>query len=308
MDTNKPEQTPSLEETPEAPEQEQVEIQLPDNARKGVEERVSEAIAKQKAPDEPVEAQPQQESSLASKPSENGPVADVSQKGDSSPTDPNKEVLEKMGEITGRKYGSIEDALSHVDNLNRFVGDNEIADLRKDSKVFKQFVGALAQEEGVTPEEALVAINNVLNETEKITAPTAQPQEEIAPQDLLSKKIEKMEPARTPDKELLSRIERVEDATQREALRRLYPGSQEYEDDIAALAKQRGISYVEAYEKTFKDLVDAKKTEESRKTPVVKPSNTVGFDQKKAQKLASKVLQGNSVDDKEKLVAEVLGL
>ena len=79
MDTNKPEQTNSLEETPEAPEQEQVEIQLPDDARKGVEKRVSEAIAKQKAPDEPVEAQPQQESSLASKPSEDGTVADVSQ-------------------------------------------------------------------------------------------------------------------------------------------------------------------------------------------------------------------------------------
>ena len=75
-----------------------------------------------------------------------------------------------------------------------------------------------------------------------------------------------------------------------------------------AVAAQKGINPIEAYENSFKTLVEAKRAEESRKNPIVTPSNKIGFDQDKVQSLGAKVVKGDSIDDKEALVAEALSL
>ena len=89
-----------------------------------------------------------------------------------------------------------------------------------------------------------------------------------------------------------------------------YPGAAEYQEEISIIAKAKKMTWIEAFEKSpFKQLAETKAQEDSKKSPVVTPSNRMGFDTQKVQRLGKKLLsyRGNESDAQE-LVSEVLNL
>jgi hypothetical protein len=282
---NKPNQTdPSVDTTGEASE----EVTLDDL----IKERVAEAIAKQKPKESSVEETKQ-----------GGSGSDVAtQKDSSSVTDPNKEVLSLVEGVLGRKFDSIEDVKKTLSNLNSLVGDQAVAKARENAQLFDKFVEKWASNEGQTIEEA----KKFWAESLTAQATTPAPAKVVAPvkksvQPELPVEDARFEKTNAEVDELKARLDRAD-------LLAKYPYAADVQEEIAIVAKQKGISQLEAFEKSpFKPLVEAKAKEESKKSPVVTSSNRIGFDQKKVQDLGAKVLKSGNEDDKIALVT-ALGL
>lgn len=279
---NKPNQTdPSVETTGETAEQ---EVTLDDL----IKERVAEAIAKQKPKESSVEETKQ-----------GGSGSDVAtQKDSSSATDPNKEVLSLVEGVLGRKFDSVEDVKKTLSNLNSLVGDQSVAKARENAQLYEKFIEKWASTEGQTLDEAkkFWAESLTAPAPVKTEAPVKKPvQPELPVED------KRIDSTRAEVEELRSKFERSE-------LLAKYPYAADVQEEIAIVAKQKGISQLEAFEKSpFRPLVEAKAKEESKKSPVVTSSNRIGFDQKKVQDLGAKILKGGNEDDKIALVT-ALGL
>jgi len=279
---NKPNQT----DTPEVEEVEE-ELSLDDL----IKERVAEAIALQK-PTEPQEP-PEEE------PVKVGSGSDVStQKDSSSTTDPNKEVLSLVEGALGRKFDNIDDVKKTLANLKSLVGDQAIAKTREDAKLYDSFVTKWASSEGKTVEEAKKFWADTLTgkAPAKVEAPVKKSDQPEPPVE--DKRIDKNS---AEVEELKSRLDRSD-------LLAKYPYAVEVQEEVAIVAKQKGISQLEAFEKSpLKSLAEAKAKEESKKSPVVTSSNRIGFDQKKVQDLGAKILKSGKEEDKIALV-KALGL
>lgn len=285
---NKPNQTDTSEGGTESVEPER-EITLDEL----IKERVAEAIELQK----PTESS--QETSKKEETEKVGSGSDVStQKDSSSATDPNKEVLSLVEGVLGRKFDSVEDVKKTLSNLNSLVGDRAIAKTREDAKLYESFVTRWASSEGKTVEEAKKFWADTL--TGKTPVKTEVPikksnQSESSVED---KRIDKNS---AEVEELRSRLDRSD-------LLAKYPYAVEVQEEVAIVAKQKGISQIEAFEKSpLKSLAEAKAKEESKKSPVVTSSNRIGFDQKKVQDLGAKILKSGKEEDKIALV-KALGL
>jgi hypothetical protein len=296
MEEIKPNQTnPSTEETPEVQIMEPTELPA-------VAERIKEAVESQKPKESVVE-----ESSAEAK---GGTGSDVSESKDSSDTNPNAEVLKLLGDITGRNYGDIEEAKKHVTNLESLVGDKAFAEARKAKTTLDGLVSTIAAEEKVTKEEAYAGLESLLTGTQKTEPDQVQPEAPAStpvPEPSFAKEASDAREQQKYDA-VTSELSQLKESQQKFELLTKYPESQGVQEEIIAVAKQKGIHPIEAYEGSFKALVEAKRAEESRNNPVVTPSNKIGFDQKKVQSLGAKVIKGDSIDDKEALVAETLGL
>lgn len=281
MENNQPNQTdPSKVEAPvAAPEQ---ELTLDDL----IKERVAEAIQAQKpAPQEaPKEATNQ-----------GGSGSEVTSKKDSSATDPNAEVLKFVEGFSGRKFESLDEAAKFAKNLNSLVGDNALAKVREDAKVFNSLAEKFATSEGKPLEEAKKLLVETL--VSKATAEPAKPT--------------KTEPPVVEDKRVdktASEVEELKARLNRADLLKKYPYAELVQDEISVIAKAKGISDVEAFESSpLKTLAEAKAKEESRKSPVVTSSNRIGYDKQRVQDLGAKVLKSGSEEDKIALVKEYLG-
>ena len=281
---NKPNQTdPSVGEA--SPVDSEQEMTLDDL----IKERVAEAVQqyKPKETQDPAKAAPEK----------GGTGSDVStQKDSSSATDPNKEVLTLVEGVLGRKFDSVDDVKKTLSNLNSLVGDQTVAKARESAKLYDSFVNKWAESEGKTVEEA----NKFWADT--LTAPAVKP--------VATKKTDRPEPPveDTRFEKNNAEIDDLKARLDRSDLLAKYPYAVEVQEEIAIVAKQKGISQLEAFEKSpFKPLVEAKAKEESRKSPVVTSSNRIGFDQKKVQDLGAKVLKTGNEDDKIALV-KALGL
>lgn len=275
---NKPNQTdPSVGETPiETTEQ---EVSLDDL----IKERVTEAIRAQKP-------QPQETSQEAT--DKGGTGSDVStQKDSSSATDPNKEVLSLVEGVLGRKFDSVDDVKKTLTNLNSLVGDQVVARAREDAKLFDTFVSKWASSEGKTVEEAKRFWADMLTAKAVQTAPVKKSNQPEPPVE--DKRYDK---TNAEVDELKSRLDRSD-------LLAKYPYAAEVQEEMAIVAKQKGISQLDAFEKSpFKALLESKAKEESRKSPAVTPSNRIGFDQKVVHDLGARVAKHGFEDDKIALV------
>lgn len=252
-----------------------------------IKERVAEAIASQK-PTESQEAPKEATDKV-------GSGSDVStQKDSSSATDPNKEVLSLIEGALGRKFDTIEDAKKTLSNLNSLVGDQAIAKTREDAKLYNNLVEKLASSEGKTVEDAKKFWADTLaaKGSDKTESPVVKKSNQPEP----VVKDERFERVDSKVDELNSKLERSE-------LLAKYPFAAELQDEVAIVAKQKGISQIEAFEKSpLKSLAEAKAKEESKKSPVVTSSNRIGFDQKKVQDLGAKILKSNKEEDRIALV------
>lgn len=248
-----------------------------------VAERVAEFVAKQ---------QPQKTEPVSNETaSQGGSGSDVSpQKDSTSNTDPNVEVLKFAKEVLNRDFTSVDDVKKTISNLNSLVGDQTIAKAREEAKLYSAFVEKFAAESNQSVEEA-----------KKFLADT------LLSGDTLKKSVAETNP-KGEDSKVAAEIEVLRSKQERMELLAKYPEAAEVSNEIAIIAKQKGISQMEAYEASpLKQLVETKAKEESRKSPVVTSSNRVGMDSNKIKELGARALKTNSESDKIALV-KALGL
>lgn len=270
-ENNKPETTnPSDEQVVEEKTQEQL-----------VHERVLEVHTQPKVEEVSPVVPPQ--------PTNDGGSSNVGTQSDSSKND--EAVLSLLAATTGRTFATIDDYKKHLANLNSLVGDQTLAKTREAAKQYETLVSAWATKNGKSVDEAkqLLADSIIGN----VSQPATQPQQ-VTP---------------SIPKEYDERLAKLEHDNQVLELEKKYPFAKEVADDIAIIAKQKGVSYVEAFENSpFKTILEQKAKEESKKSPVVTPSNRMGFDTKKVEDLGRNVLTTDSFKSKQDLVKEVLGL
>jgi len=224
-----------------------------------------------------------------------GGSADVTtQETSPSNEDANAVALKLIEVSTGRKFDKLEDAHKFLTNLNSLVGDQNIARARESEKVLTNLSKKFGKDDIKELESYLMGII-----VEQVQPKEVKPKEEPV----------SMKPE-AGDSEVAKRLERLEHENQLLALEKKYPKAAEVAEEVALIAKFKGISYVEAFEKSpLKNLIDLKEKEEVTKNPIVTPSNKINIDTKKVEELGKRVMSGkSSSEERTKLVSEVLGL
>jgi hypothetical protein len=229
---------------------------------------------------------------VVAKPSEGS--ADVAaQVVQSSDSDKNTIALKLIESSTGRKFDKLEDAQKFLTNLNSLVGEQSVAKAREAEKVLSN----LSQKFGKSDiKELETYITDIVVNKE-------QPKVE-----------QKVEPVVTQkeivDSKLDQRLEKLEHDNQLFMLKEKYPKAGEVAEEVALIAKSKGVSYIEAFETSpLKNLVELKEKDETTKNPIVTPSNRIKVDTKKVEELGKRVLSNKATsEDKESLVSEILGL
>lgn len=263
-----------------------------------IQDRIASVIAENKANEDSLISTVKAEAAVG------GNGSEVSSPKDSPVTDPNAEVLSLVSGILGREFKSVEEVKSTLSNLNSLVGDQAVAKVRQDAKLYDTFVNKFAGEKGITVDEAKKFWAETLVQPSVVqpkpqSQPVAQTKTETKMDDSLIK-------------ELSADIEALKVQAQRSELLNKYPFAGEVADELAIIANRKGVTQLEAFEQSpLKPLLEQKVKDESAKSPVVTPSSRIGFDRNRVQELGSKVLQTNNESDKVALVnefKEVLGL
>jgi len=211
----------------------------------------------------------------------------------SETTDPDAATLAFLETATGRKFDNVESAKKYLVNLNNLVGDQSVAGAREAEKILtslSQKLGKPTSElEGFVVDLALAKTADKPVETKKDPVPEVK-----APE---------------TGTELDQRLEKLEHRDQVISLKEKYPEAAEVVEDIALIARAKGISYVEAYEMSPVKSILENKAEEEAGNPIVTPTKRINIDYKKAQALGQKALAGRATDqDMNDLVQTVLGL
>ncbi len=242
-----------------------------------------------------------------------GGATDVAAQGSNSEEDAKAGVdaaLALINASTGREFPTLEEARKHIQNLNKLVGDQEVAKARDAQKALDDLVSKYGKSpkdlDKVLADTLLEAVSEVTKEPDKVD-PEVKPKVEPVKEDL--EKEEKKDVTKF-DVSILTRLEKLEHAEQVQSLKEKYPTALAIVDEIATIARSKEISYVEAFENSpLKSLVELKQKEDAQKNPVVTPSNRANIDYQKAQDLGRKALSGRATEEeKEELVKTVLGL
>lgn len=249
-------------------------------------ERVLESVRKQ---------QEENNSSQTGQTPDKGGKEDVVNNKESSEKDTSKEnlsedtaLLDLLKATTGREFTSVDDAKKHLSNLNSLVGDQRVAELRNSADAYQSLVSGWAKKNGVTADEAKKFLAD--NFVEVSTKDTVVPQKDAAPRD--------------DDK-----TSRLEDEVGRLSLLRKYPEAEPYVEEVSILAKAKNLPYATAFEQSsFKELAQVKAQEDSKKSPIVTPSNRKGFDTNKVERLGKKMMSLRGTQDDSLSLIQELGL
>lgn len=153
-------------------------------------------------------------------------------------------VLETLQSLTGRPYRDIEEAKTHLTNLNKMVGDNAIAEYRKKAKLAEDVLARIAQENGLSTAEAEDYINTLMKQPHMEQTQT--------------------EPARL-DPQIEERLragERAEFLLDNPDARKVIDKVQKY---ASATGQRLNDAYAELYGESKKAEKDEKESEELRK-------------------------------------------
>ena len=222
-------------------------------------------------------------SNLTPKDSTEGETDVSTQEGSPNNSASNAIVLKEIEAFSGRKFEGVEDFKKHYKNLLSRNGDQTVDQLRTNAQKLELLEKQLGTDQltklmlGIQTVQTIPAKESVVEQ--------AQPVVETKPQPT----------SRSSDDELTKRLESLEHDNQMQALEKKYPDATNVAKEVAIIAKSQGISYVEAFEQSpLKELVELKSREESKRSPVVAPSNrtTVGY--KRLEDLGTKVLSGRA--------------
>lgn len=224
-------------------------------------------------------------SNLTPKSSTEGKTDVSTQEDTSNSGESNAAVLKKIEAFSGRKFDSIDDFEKHYKNLSSRNGDQTVDKLRTDAEK----LAILEKQLGQTKLAELMLgtqVNQSAPEKETIVEqPKTQPVTETKSQPT----------SPVPHSEIAKRLEVLEHESQMQTLEKKYPNATNVATEISLIAKSKGISYVEAFENSpLKELVELKTKEESKRSPVVTPSNRTTVDHKRLEDLGTKVLTGRA--------------
>lgn len=212
------------------------------------------------------------------------------------------EFLEVMNETMGRTFASREDALKSLTNLKGMVGDQAIADLRKqaeDGSHFKKVVEAYSKEHGIAFDAAKNELISDLNSMENVqdTKPTA--------------------PSGGNDDarygELKTEVTTLKMQLQEKDLVAEHPASAKVMNELKSLAAHSGKGLKETYEGSgLKALAEAAlaadKANEKKPSPDVTPSSRTSPDIEGNSELVKTVQEKGLESDKVNLVKKALGI
>jgi hypothetical protein len=229
-----------------------------------------------------------QETAVASK-TDGGSKSDVSQTKVSSPgANPEEDALKLIEASTGRKFADANEARKYLSNLNSLVGDQAVAKDREAAKLYSQVVERFAGESGKSVDE----VKRFFAE-ELVKSAQQKPESKVDAKD--SKEFQRVD----------GEVEKLRDQLQRMELLSKYPAATKVQEDVAILARQKGISQLEAFEASpLKEYTETKAREESAKSPVVTSSNKVGPDPSKVKEKIANVVRRGSEEDMMALVKE----
>jgi hypothetical protein len=290
---NKPETPADPEVVEDEADTEPTEVEKQGEIR----ERIANTIDQQKTGDSMEQAMKGSDSE-APAPAAEG-QADVAAQGSTSgePSDDDA-ALKFIEASTGRTFANKADAQKYLENLNKLVGDQEVHKAREAHKILT----GLEQKFGKNSVELESYIAGLVAGETPTAEPKAEPQSEP--------KKEVSEDKSYADPKLLSRIEQLEHEAQLAGLKAAYPDAAEVADTVALIAREKGISYVEAFENSpLKPLVESKVKGDAERSPIVTPSNRANIDYQKAQSLGKKAFAGRATEEeKEELTRMILDI
>ena len=197
-----------------------------------------------------------------------GSTADVTTQG-SSPKDDITNVIDikELETSAGRKFENVEDFYKHYKNLYGRYGDQEIAKAMKAVETLntlEKTTGKPVNEIG----NLLASLTQTPSETE-----VQKTEEKTEPKEVKTIK------STSSNDEVDDRIAKLEYQSQKMDFEKKYPNAEFVENEVAAMAKEQGISWTKAFEASpLKQFVDLKVKEESAKSPVVTPSSRINVD------------------------------
>jgi hypothetical protein len=148
-------------------------------------------------------------------------------------------ALKEINRISGRTFTNLEEAQKHIQGLNSLVGNPR---LREDAQLLDSFTKRLAEEQGITPEEARTRLKEAAG-----AAPRTNDRQPPA--------------TSSADTERLERLERSD-------FLRNNPTAEKHVDAVAKFAKANNISldvaFSELYGEVFKQQDEQKKQEAGR--------------------------------------------
>jgi len=215
-------------------------------------------------------------------------AAKASQK-DGGATD---EVLSVLNQVLKREFKTRDEAVKSLDNLNRMVGDNAIAELRKraqDSDNFEAIVSAYAENENLTKQQAR---EDLLKEIQKTSTKTEVPSSE-----------------KNMDNAVLQEVKSLKMKLQEKELLEIYPEAKSILKELKDLSQiYSGKELKEIYETsalrdTVRKVADLEKEKGERETTAVKSTaRQVNFQEEKMGKLIEGVKKRGFDEDKIGLV------
>lgn len=224
-----------------------------------------------------------------------GSTADVTTQGSSSKDDVTNTIdLKELETSAGRKFENVEDFYKHYKNLYGRYGDQEIAKAMKAVETLSNLektTGKPVNEIG----DLLASLAQTSSESE-VQKPEEKTEPEVKSEKTETKEVKPSKPTQ-PDGEVSDRLAKLEYQSQKVDFEKKYPNAEFVENEVAAMAKEKDISWIEAFEGSpLKQLVDLKVKEESAKSPVVTPSSRVNIDYKNLEDLGLKVMSGRATD------------
>lgn len=217
--------------------------------------------------------------------SSQGSTADVAVQGSSSDDGSTKTIdLKQLEASAGRKFESAEDFVKHYANLYGRYGDQEVAKALRAADTLQ----SLEKKFGKSIDEIEKLVSSPAQVPNQV--PVEQPKPQAKPVDVVEAK-----PNKSVSDDVVERLTKLEHETQLGLLEKKYPDAAFVAAEIAVIAKEKGISYVKAFEESsLKQLVELKSKEESKRSPVVTPSNRTNVDYKNLEQLGLKVMTGKA--------------
>ena len=180
----------------------------------------------------------------AADPAQTAPAAGGAGEGsDQTPAAPAaaKDALAFLKETTGREFATEEDAQKYLKNLNSMVGDDRIAQDRKDADVSRRVVRRLAKEWGTTEDAVREYIDkNMTDDQAAATAAQAQPNAQTP-----------AAPSYGANPALEAKVLELTDLNYTRDLVEQYPEAKAFLPSVKRLAAATGENYKAVFERDF---------------------------------------------------------
>jgi len=205
---------------------------------------------------------------------------------------PEELVLQKIKEITGREFKSLDEAKTHYKNLESFVGQNP-----EEYKAKAQLMDKVLskwQEAGWSKEEAEAELRKTVEGFGGIQQTT-----ETAQNPLIDKEIAKL-------KKDQQKIQRELDAKN---ILEQHPNMKPFIDEIKTLAETKGKSVPKAFTEDFLPLYEkfslvANQSQRVKETTQISPSETITPPTKQVDQFFQQAVKSGKEEDWNKYIAE----